>query len=167
LFAALAEIANERTARGSVSGDSSLLGLRFLFRFGFRFQRWVGGADGFLPGADAAMNEIGFVADVFLAAEKELGEVGERTGAAGGNAAGGDKLEELANDMIDIGGAELAGDGREFLSDFVQLEELLLFASVDEAERGMGVVAEHAALAAIGERELTEFGLIDGVSGTG
>ena len=54
-----------------------------------------------------------------------------------------------------------------FLADFVLGEELLLFASVDEAERRVGLVTKHAALAAVGERELAEFGLVDGVSGTG
>jgi hypothetical protein len=103
-----------------------------------------------------------------LALKKELSEIGEVFGAAGGDAAVGDEPEEFADDMVDVGGgAEFAGDGFEFLADFVLGEELLLFASVDEAERCVGLVAKHAALASVGERELAEFGLIDGVSGTG
>jgi len=70
--------------------------------------------------------------------------------------------------VVDVGGgAELAGDGYEFLADFFLGEELLLFAGVDEAEGGVGLVTEHAALATVGERELAELSGVDGVSGTG
>ena len=105
---------------------------------------------------------------MFLAVEKKLGEIGEVFGAAGGNAAVGDKIEEFAEDVVDVGvGEELAGDGYEFLTDFFLGEELLLFAGVDEAIGCVGLVTEHAALATVGEREVAELSWVDGVSGTG
>jgi len=132
LFAALGEIANEGTSRGSVSGDSLLLGLGFLFVLGFGFWRGVGGAYSFLPLLDAGVNEVGFVLDVFLTVQQELGEIGEIFCPASGNAARGDELKELAEDVIYVGGgAELAGDGFEFLADFFLGEELLFFAGMD------------------------------------
>jgi hypothetical protein len=154
----------------SLSGDWLLVllgflsvSLFFLFVLGFGLRRGVGSANGFLPCTDIAVSEIGFIADVFLAIEKELGEVGEVFGAAGGDAAVGDELEKFADDMIDVGGgAEFTGDGFEFLADFVLGKELLLFASVDEAEGWVRFVTEHAALASVGERELAKFGWIDG-----
>jgi hypothetical protein len=104
---------------------------------------------------------------MFLAVEEKLSEIGEVFGAAGGDTAVGYEIEEFAEDVVDVGGgAELAGDGFEFLADFFLGEELLLFAGVDQAEGRVGLVAEHAALAAVGERELAEGG-VDGVSGTG
>jgi hypothetical protein len=145
--------------------DLFLFWLGFLFVLGFRIG--IGGADGVFPFVHVRVDEIGFVADVFLAVEKELGEIGEVFGAAGGDAASSDEPKEFAKDVVDVGsGAEVAGDGFEFLADFVLCEELLLFASVDEAQGCVGVVTEHAALAAVGERELAELGWIDGVSGT-
>src|SRR6266481_5388427 len=105
---------------------------------------------------------------MFLAVEEKLSEIGEVFGAAGGNAAVGYEIEEFAEDVVAVGGgAELAGDGFEFLADFFLREELLLFAGVDEAEGSVGLVTEHAALAAVGEREVTQLGGVDGVAGTG
>ena len=120
-------------------GDSFHVGLYFLFRLGF--GGGVGGADGFFPCAHVFVGQIGFVTDMFLAVEEKLSEIGEVFGAAGGDAAVGDEIEEFAEDVVDVGGgAELAGDGFEFLADFFLGEELLLFAGVDEAEGGVGLV---------------------------
>jgi hypothetical protein len=103
-----------------------------------------------------------------LAVEEKLSEISEVFGAAGGDAAVGYEIEEFAEDVVDVGGgAELAGDGFEFLADFFLGEELLLFAGVDETEGWVGLVTEHAALASVGERELAELGWVDGVSGAG
>jgi hypothetical protein len=115
--------------------DSFHVGLDFfLFRFG------IGRADGVLPFVHVGVDEKGFVADMFLAVEKKLGEIGEIFGAAGGNAAVGDEFEEFAEDMVDVGGGtELAGDGFELLADFFFGEELLLFAGVDKAEGCVGL----------------------------
>ncbi len=146
-----------------------LVGLRFPFRFGFRFGFGVGGADGVIPGAMIeVVGDVGLPADVLLALEKKLSEIGEVLRAAGGDASGGDQLEELADNVVDVGlRAELTGDGGQLVSDFVGFKELKLFAGVENAERGMGIGAEHAALAAVGERELTKFLLVSGDSGTG
>jgi hypothetical protein len=113
------------------------------------------------------VGQIGFVADIFLAVEEKLGEVSESFGAPSGDASGADEFEEFSDDVIDVGGsAELAGDGRELLSDIVEGEKLLLLASVENAEGGMGLVAQHAALATVGEGELTEVLLVGGDSRT-
>ena len=143
-----------------------LVGLRFPFRFRFGFG--VGGADGGIPGAMIeVVSDVGLPTDVLLALEKKLSEIGEVLRAAGGDASGGDQLEELAHHMVDVGlGAEFTGDGGQLVSDFVGLKELKLFAGVEDAERGMGIGAEHAALAAVGERELAKFLLVGGDSGT-
>ena len=170
MFAALSEIANQCDFHGSVSLDRFLLSAVFWCVLVFGLRRiGVSGADGFLPRLVAgAMGKIGFVADVFLAVEKELGEVSEVFGAAGGDAACGHELEELAEDVVDVGGgAEFSGDRFELPADFVLGKELLLFTRVNQAEQWVGVVTEHAALAPVGERELAEMGWIDGVSGTG
>jgi hypothetical protein len=103
----------------------------------------------------------GFLLDSTLAVEKELGQVGQEPGVANGNAVGGDKLEELADDVLDVsGGLEVAGERGELIADVVQFEELPLLASVEEAERRMGSVTKHATLAAVGERKLTERGFV-------
>ena len=112
------------------------VGLRFLFRF--RFRRGVGGADGGIPGAMIeVVGDVGLPADVLLALEKKLSEIGEVLRAAGGDASGGDQLEELAHHMVDVGlRAELTGERSQFVSDFVGFKELKLFAGVEDAERG-------------------------------
>jgi hypothetical protein len=114
------------------------------------------------------VGQIGFVADIFLAVAEKLGEVSESFGATSGDASGADEFEEFSDDVVDIGGgAELAGDGRELLSDIVEGEKLMLLASVENAEGGMGLVTQHAALATVGEGELTEVLLAGGDSRTG
>lgn len=93
-------------------------------RYGAR-PRGEGGADGVIPGADANVSQIGFVADIFLAVEEKLGEVSESFGATSGNAAGADELEEFSDDVIDVRrSAELAGDGREPLGDSREADSL-------------------------------------------
>ena len=58
-----------------------------------------------------------FLLDSALAVEKKLGQIGQEPGVANGNAVGGDKLKELADDVLDVGGGlEVAGERGEFLS---------------------------------------------------
>ena len=114
------------------------------------------------------VGDVGLPADVLLALEKKLSEIGEVLRATGGNASGGDQLEELAYHVVDVGlRAELTGDGGQLVGDFVGFKELKLFAGVEDAERGMGIGAKHTALAAVGERELAKLLLVGGDSGTG
>jgi hypothetical protein len=116
----------------------------------------VNGAKDVLP-ATVVLRGNGFMADTALAVEKQLGKIGQEPGVANGNAVGGDKLEKLADDVLDVGdGFEVAGERGEFIADVVEFEELPLLASVEETERRMRGMTEHAALAAVGEGKLTE-----------
>jgi hypothetical protein len=116
----------------------------------------VDGAKDLLPGT-IVLRVNGFVTHAVLAIEKKLGEIGEEPGVANGNAIGGDKLEELADNVLDVSdGFEVAGERGEFVADAVQFEELLLLAGVEETEGGVGSMTEHAALASVGERKLAE-----------
>jgi len=121
---------------------------------------WVDLAKDFLP-ALIVLCANRFLLDSALAVEKKLGQIGQEPGVANGNAVGGDKLEELADDVLDVsGGLEVAGERGEFIADVVQFEELLLLAGVEETERRMRSVTKHATLAAVGERKLTESGFV-------
>jgi hypothetical protein len=96
-----------------------------------------------------------------LAVEKKLGEIGQEPSVANGNAVGGDKLEELADDVLDVGGGlEVASERGELIADVIEFEELPLLACVEEAERRMRSVTEHATLAAVGEGKLAESGFV-------
>jgi hypothetical protein len=98
--------------------------------------------------------------DVGEGGEQDLAEVGECGGFAEGDAVlcGGD--EEFAEDVVDVGGGEkiaLEGCG-DLGAQALGLEELELFAGVEDAEAGMGGGAEHAAGAAVGELEFAAWG---------
>jgi hypothetical protein len=117
-------------------------------------------AKDFLP-ALIVLRANGFLLDASLAVEKKLGQIGQEPSVANGDAVGGDKLEELADDVLDVGGGlEVAGERGELIADVVQFEQLLLLAGVEEAERRMRSMTEHATLAAVGERELAESGFV-------
>ena len=121
---------------------------------------WVDFAKDLFP-ALIVLRANGFLLDSALAVEKKLGQIGQEPGIANGNAVGGDQLEELADDVLDVsGGLEVASERGEFIADVVQFEELLLLAGVEEAERRMRSVTEHATLAAVGERKLAESGFV-------
>jgi hypothetical protein len=112
-------------------------------------------AEHVFPGAEV-MSGGEFLLDLGEGAEEELADVGECGGVAGRNAIVGEEGEEFSQDVVEvIGGLEVAGEGGELGADAVQFEELLFLASVDKAERGMGIETEHAALAAVGESVLT------------
>jgi hypothetical protein len=94
-------------------------------------------AKDFLP-ALIVLRANRFLLDSTLAVEKKLGQIGQEPGVANGNAVGGDKLEELTDDVLDVrGGLEVAGERGELIADVVQFEELLLLAGVEETERRM------------------------------
>jgi len=101
--------------------------------------------------------------------EQELANEGEVAGVAGRDAVLGDGLKEFAEDEVDVrGGHETAGEsGGELGAEAVRFDDLALGASVEDAERRMMVLAEHATDAAVGERELAERGIVDGDAGTG
>src|SRR5258708_23199967 len=101
--------------------------------------------------------------------EQELANEGEVAGVAGRDAVLGDGLKEFAEDEVDVrGGHESAGEsGGELGAEAVRFDDLALGASVEDAERRMIVLAEHATDAAVGERELAERGIVDCDAGTG
>jgi len=110
-------------------------------------------AEGFLPGREAA-GLLNFELDGMPIVEKELGDIGEGGGLAAGEAVLGEEVEEFSEDAGEVvGGGEFAGKGGEFGGDGGRVEELLLVAGVEGAEGGMGFVAQHGALAAVGGGE--------------
>jgi hypothetical protein len=110
----------------------------------------------------AAVGVDDFVADQGDGLEKKLADVGEQGGVAGRDAVLGDGGEEFAEDVVDIGGGvEVAGErsGDAFAEAF-GFEELALGAGVEDAQGWVILVAGHAALAAVGEREVAEMGIV-------
>jgi len=105
----------------------------------------------------------GFVTHATLSVEKKLSEIGKEPGVPNRDAVSGDKLEELADNVLDVGnGFEVAGERGEFVADAVQREELLLLVGVKETEGGVGSVTQHATLASVSEGKLTERGFVGG-----
>jgi len=114
-----------------------------------------GGVEDFVPvGEFVVERELLF--DVGEAREHDLAHVGEGESFADGDAVLGDGDEEFAEDVVDVGGGEEAAvEGRgDFVAEALGLDELKFLAGVEGAERGMGRVAQHAAVAAVGELEL-------------
>jgi hypothetical protein len=64
--------------------------------------------------------------------------------------------EHFAQDVVDVGGGrEASGEGcGYFCAKLMGFQELLVGASVEETERRVRFVAEHAAAATVGEEEL-------------
>ena len=78
------------------------------------------------------------------ASEKhDLAEVGEGSGGALGDAVLGQGGEDLAHNVVDVGGGEeIASDGNgDFHAKFRRFQELLLGVRVEQAERGVMFVA--------------------------
>lgn len=126
--------------------------------------RGVGEIDGFGEHSFPAFIGIGkriFFFNVGDRLQHELADVGEGGGVASGNAILGEGGEEFAEDKIDVRGSEkVSGEGGgELRAKLLGFGELLLVASVEKAERRMAESAEHAAAAAVGERELAERGI--------
>ena len=91
-----------------------------------------------------------------------MANVSEDGGVAGRDTILREGGEEFAEDEVDVrGGQEVAGErSRELGAEAMGFEELLFLASVEEAESGMVLLTQHAALAAIGEMELAEMGIV-------
>lgn len=101
--------------------------------------------------------------------EEELADVREGGSRAGGDTVLRDGGVEAAEGVVDVGGGEeIAGEGLgEFGAEAFGFELLKLGASVEEAEVGMGGMAEPAAAATVRERELAESGFLQGIAVTG
>jgi hypothetical protein len=100
--------------------------------------------------------------------EQELGDKGKVPGDARLDAVLRDGLEEFTENEVDVGGGhEAAGErGGELRAEAIGFEKLTLGASVENAERGMVRLAQHATSAAVGEPKLAEAGFILGGAGT-
>ena len=73
----------------------------------------------------------------------------------------GERGKRLAENVVDVGGGEeITGEGSsELRAELLGFLELLLLAGVEQAQRRVRFVAEHAAAASVGECELTEIGV--------
>ena len=122
-----------------------------------------------LPIILIAVLEVGFVFDGGEGLQHWLAEVGESDGGGLRDAALGESGKDFAENVVDVcGGEEVAGKGgAELYAKSMRFQELEFFAGVEGAEGGMVFVAEHAALAAVGEGKLAEERLVRGDSGTG
>jgi len=105
-----------------------------------------------------------FVLDLRHGLEKELAEVSEDGGVASGEAVLGDGGEELAENVVDVNGSEVFAGRRsgDLAAQLIGLDELALGATMENAESGMILVPEHAALAAVGKREKTKMRIVCG-----
>jgi hypothetical protein len=117
----------------------------------------------------AAVGVDNFVADQGDGLEKKLADVGQQGGVAGREAVLGDGGEEFAEDVVDIGGSVKVAGKRsgEVPAEAFGFEELALGAGVEDAEEGVILVAGHAALAAVGEREVVKMGIVGSGSFSG
>jgi len=114
-----------------------------------------GGVEDFVPVLEFVL-EGELLFDVRERGEHDLAHVGEGEGFADGDAVLGDGDEEFAEDVVDIGGGEeiaVEGDS-DFVAEALGLELGEFLAGVEGAERGMGRVAQHTAVATVGELEL-------------
>jgi len=67
------------------------------------------------PFVGGTFQEANLVLHAFMGFEKGGADVGERTGAFGGDAIGGEKIAEIAEDVVDVDlGEEIAGRSGEF-----------------------------------------------------
>ena len=116
-----------------------------------------GFADHAVIGAAIVGGPQEFVSHVGDGLKKELAEIGEGGGIAGGDAAVGQGFEDFGQDVVDVGAVvEVAGKGGEFLAELVGFEELFFLADVEGAKGGMAFHAKHAATATVGELAFTE-----------
>jgi hypothetical protein len=110
----------------------------------------------------AALSVDDFAADQGDGLEKKLADVGEQGGVARRDAILGDGGEEFAEDVVDVGGGvEVSGKrSGEVPAKAFGFEELALGAGVEDAQGWVILVAGHAALSAVGEREVAEMGIV-------
>ena len=133
---------------------------------------WVRELDGLvlhgLPGLEAVF-EFVFVFEIAERDEEEFADESEGGGGAGSDAVLGDGLKQLAENEIDVrGGHVLAGDGGgELGAEQIGFDDLAFGAGVEDAERRVICLAQHAAGAAVSELELAERALVGGNTGTG
>ncbi len=103
-------------------------------------------------GAGVLYGSIQFAFDAGDGLEEELAEVAKRVGRLVRDALFCESRKDLAQDVVDIrDGVELAGKGGKLGSELIGFEKLLFFAGMKDAERGMVLLAEHTAGAAVGE----------------
>ena len=119
-----------------------------------------GVADHLLPSLVAVL-ELRFVFDGGDGVKHELPEKGEGGGGALGEAALCDSGKDLAENVVDVrSGEEVAGEGGgELVAKPMRFQELLLVAGVKGTEGGVVFVAEHAAVATVGEGKLAFIGV--------
>jgi len=104
-----------------------------------------------IVGAGMLHGGIDLVFDAGNGLEQELAEIAERFGGLVGDAFLGERGEDFAEDVVYVGdGVEFAGKGSEFGGELFGFKALLFFASVVDAERGMALLAKHAAGTAVG-----------------
>jgi len=104
-----------------------------------------------IVGAGMLHGGIELVFDAGNGLEQELAEIAERFGGLVGDAFLGERGEDFAEDVVYVGdGVEFAGKGSEFGGELFGFKALLFFASVVDAERGMALLAKHAAGTAVG-----------------
>jgi len=133
---------------------------------------WIGEPDGLvfhgLPLLEVVFEAV-FVFEVAEGDEEEFADESEVGGGAGRDAVLGDGLKQLAENEIDVGGGHvLAGDGRgELGAEQIGFDDLAFGAGVEDAERRVICLAQHAAGAAVSELELAERALVGGNAGTG
>ena len=103
-----------------------------------------------------------FIPDGTEGLEKEVGEIRESRGGAGRDAEGGDEGPKTREEDVEVvGGFDLAGESAKLGGDFIgsgfekgALMEAAFSVGVEEAEKRMIWGDGHAAVAAIGKREL-------------
>ena len=95
----------------------------------------------------------GFLSCAMLGLHQEVADIGEGGGALGGNAIGGEGLEEFAEYVIDINlGDEIAGGAGEFFDEIVfAVKGAAVDGGVVEAEAVVIGVSGHGAEFAVGE----------------
>jgi hypothetical protein len=96
---------------------------------------------------------VGFAFGALLGLQQEVADVGEGCGAAGRDAVGGQGLEELAEDMVDVNlGDEIACRAGELFDEIVfAVEGAAVDGGVVEAEAVVVWVGGHGAEFAVGE----------------
>jgi hypothetical protein len=103
-----------------------------------------------------------FVLDITEGVEQEVAYVSEDGGVAGRDTVLHEGGEEFAEDEVDVrGGQEVAAErSSELGAEAMGFEDLLFLVSMEKAEGRVILLTQHAALAAIGEKELAEMRIV-------
>ena len=96
---------------------------------------------------------VGLESGSVLGLQEEMADVGEGGGALGRDAVGGEGLEELAEDVVDVDlGDEIAGGAREIVAEVVfTVEGAAVDGGVVEAKSVVFGMRGHAAAFGVGE----------------